>query len=74
MLKMTDMNVKKMSKEIIIEVNVVDMGILSRVLSGHSNLNYHQNRIQLSYDTGCDYCKDKKLKKQWTHSYKMPKI
>ena len=33
MLKMTDMNVKKMSKEIIIEVNVVDMGILSRVLS-----------------------------------------
>ena len=33
MLKMTDMNVKKMSKEIIIEVNVVDMGIMIRVLS-----------------------------------------
>ena len=61
---MTDMNVEKMFKKIIIEVNVVDMGILSKVLSGQSNLNYHQNRIQLSYDTGYDYCKTKKLKKQ----------
>ena len=53
-LKMTDVNVKKMFifKRIIIETNV---GILSRFLSGHSNLNYYQNRMQLSYDTGCDY-------------------
>ena len=32
-LKMTEMNVKKMFKTIIIEVNVVGMGIMSRVLS-----------------------------------------
>ena len=54
------MNVKKM-KKIIMELNVEDIGILSRVLSGRNNLNYHQNRIQLSYDTGCDYCEVKQF-------------
>ena len=63
---MTDVNVKKMFifKRIIIETNV---GILSRVLSGHSNLNYYQNRMQLSYDTGCDYCEDKKVDETAEH-------
>ena len=60
-------NVKTMFKEIIIEINVEDMGILSRVLCGHSNLTYHQNRIQLSYDTVYDYCEDKNVYKTAEH-------
>ena len=59
-LEKANMNIKKV-KKILLELNVEDIGILSRVLSGHNNLNYHQNRIQLSYDTGCEYCEDKKV-------------
>ena len=65
-LEKANMNIKKV-KKIFIELNVEDIGILSRVLSGHNNLNYHQNRIQLSYDTGCEYCEDKKAEETTEH-------
>ena len=48
-LEKATMNVKKVKRIIIlVELNVEVIGILSRVLSGHNNQNYHQNRIQLS--------------------------
>ncbi len=36
------------------------MAILSRILSGHNNLNHHQTKMGLSFDVGCEYCGDKK--------------
>ncbi len=39
--------------------NTGDLGILTRVLSGHNKLNHHQTKMGLSYETGCEYCEDK---------------
>ena len=57
----------KKLKRIMGELNATEMGIMSRILSGHNNLNHHQNRIQLSYDKVCDYCGDKKVEETAEH-------
>ena len=44
-----------------------DIATLSRVLSGHNNLIYHQTKMGLSYDIGCEFCGDKEVDETAEH-------
>ncbi len=57
---------KKLS-ELILNKSPEALFTLSRVLSGHNNLNYHQTKMGVSYDEGCDYCNDTKVDETAVH-------
>ena len=67
-------NNKALRKEIL-KTKPEDIAILSRVLSGHNNLNHHQTKMGLSFDIGCKYCGDKKSYETAEHIItKCPKL
>ena len=56
----------KLRKEFL-KTRTEDIATLSRVLSGHNNLNHHQRKMGLSFETGCEYCGDKKIDETAEH-------
>ena len=65
-LKVSKQSLIKIRKEIL-RTKTEDMATLSRVLSGHNNLNYHQTKMGVSFDTGCEYCGDMKTNETAEH-------
>ena len=55
------------TKKNFIKRNTEEIGILTRILSGHNNLNHHQNRANQSYEIGCEYCEDHTEEETATH-------
>ncbi len=66
LLKASKQSLIKVRKEIL-KTKPEDIAILSRVMSGHNNLNHHQTKMGLSFVTGCEFCGDKKLDETAEH-------
>ena len=66
LIKASKQSLIKIRKEIH-KTKPEDIATITRVLSGHNNLNHHQTKMGLSFDVGCEYCGDKKSEETAEH-------
>jgi hypothetical protein len=57
LLELANFKLHKLSKTIL-SLNPYDISILTKVCSGHNNLNYHLKKSSLSDTEYCDFCNE----------------